>query len=274
MGKVHGFDGGSADRVAKSVIQTEGQNRFNNGGRRDKDSYPSDSWLGEITNSGPNGEDDFEDHRYWVRRIVFKDADPSQIPVVNGIPAVEPESFFLDSVDIPTLINRWWVGATNLLERDSLLHELRRGTIVEVHPKRLPSGEVRYVLLHPVKGFIFLWITGSSPGGPTDDNRWTYSGTRVFIDENGNIDLADEDGIQTFSGVFNLCETGNEPDPSIRGNSVDSGNSTYEDSDFLLQPVRGNPVVVAYGEARRDPLTGEVTRVVFFQSENADDGNC
>lgn len=152
-------------------------------------------------------------------------------------------------------------------DRRKLKQELGSGS------KPARRGTKRFV--QDNSGAVMVKITSAVSEGP---NKWHYNGTivRGQVDINGTFSWdigADPDYV---GYLYNGCEAFNLPDPSIRGNGVNSGGSGYP-TGFDLQPIRGEPVVLAWPVrvTSEDPNDVGGFRLIYvFNQPNADDGVC
>jgi hypothetical protein len=227
---------------------------------------PTIVFHGQITDTGPNGdEDDYDDSRYWVTQSYCDNGEADDDTTKVSF-AEEPEQ--TNSINNP---KHRIVTATNLAEAKPDSHNLLVGQYVDVlgvYDAGVPS-RIRYYFNQGGASLpLFIKITAfATINGAT--NRWKYSWVQQKLSASG-VWVEKNNGMSSgTTGMFayNSVEANNSA-AGIQGNSIDIANVP---AGFSIKPVQGNPIVQAYILYNCNvPREKEVT----FAYENAVDGKC
>jgi hypothetical protein len=109
-------------------------------------------WVGLVQSAGPNGEADYTDHRYWIRRAYLSNAAANPNTAAPQAVTYTP----LDSTD------QWyiWVTVTNNAEALDSSHNLDVGTRVLVWEEADAVGQTKYYTFASAGGIGLYRITG------------------------------------------------------------------------------------------------------------------
>jgi len=205
-----------------------------------------------VVAEGPGGIPEHPGNAYWVSR-----AEPTDAVIGNHLGQQVQFSPRTEQADIVLTVN---------IREHPESHRLPISTTVILFSMPNRRGKLRYFIDVTPTDPEFVQIIAFSFLG---DNRWKYTGIVVITDPGDPTSWIaapspSGPGFILINDILNTVEAGNLADPSIRGNSVDSGGPSYPPG-FILQPIRGNPILPLYrarGSAR------------YVTYENADDGPC
>jgi len=188
---------------------------------------PGLEWfLARVEDRGPNGEDDYPDDRYWVRRgyCNTNSADPTTAfglePFVDGSAAER------------------YVTATNGLEPEQQ-HGVTVGSIVLVYAFMDSSSpqKRRYVFFATPQMRPVLKITGTTL---LATNIWQYEGYKQWADvSGGRVVWSDRPGADLLTTIFNLAEANNTGVGVIPSVGVDVDGADFP-AGFSVQPLAVN----------------------------------
>jgi hypothetical protein len=126
-------------------------------------------WLGEIQEAGPEDEDNYEDARYWVRRMYPSNYTQDKTAELT-LDAWNPDSPYHE-----------WVTAHNIGEFTSGTHLVAVGEIVQVKEEldRARPRKNRFVfdraIVPPQVQLVRVAKDGGSPGSETGTCSYTYA---------------------------------------------------------------------------------------------------
>lgn len=240
----------SIARLRESVRVTENMQQDVRRTKRRQIPIATPSWLGWTVPGEIVGESEPVGWAYWVVAVYIESGQgdlPFAVPFNQNSAAYRYEKVY------------------NTAESCTGGHLLATGTIVDVRatPANATSGKLTY-WMHSPPSPAFSWakITASLSYGA---NKWQYTGE---LTTNGTSPYVPA---RTLTNIYNSTEDWNIADPSIRGNSVDSGGAAYPVG-FSLQPIRGTPIVQVH------PVVSSACNGVaswwYTTYENADDGTC
>lgn len=148
-----------AARVKAAVLAHEAS--LETDGRKPAISPSDESWVGIVQATGPDGQDDFDDNRYWVRRAWCTSASSD---------ALSPAEFAPYQAGT-TRYN--WTVAVNVGESDG--HALGEGDVVYVRAVRETLGDLRkrYWFRASVGGSSSRFLAALVANGPDGEDDFT-----------------------------------------------------------------------------------------------------
>lgn len=117
MSKAITFDRNSAGRIARAVLRAEAMASDTTAPHRHRGvGQYLEHWFCVITAKGPKGEEDWDDERYWVKRVYCSNV-------------IGDSDYKMGVGNYSTKDDRWrHMAATNLAEKEGQTHGLAHGT--------------------------------------------------------------------------------------------------------------------------------------------------
>ncbi len=160
------------------------------------------------------------------------------------------------------------VTVFNLDENVTRAHDIPEDTIVEFWGIYQNTGEERkrwVMRVTPPPVVVWVKIIGSVQFAA---NKFIYTGLVQVVGANSLFEnkLGPTGQPISLTQIRNTVEAYNLPNPSIRGNSVDSSVNAGYPSTYAMRPIRGNPVL--------QTILDTSSNIWWVSYVNADQGVC
>ena len=228
-------------------------------------SVATESFVGQIVSQGPEGEDDYTDNRYWVKRCscALQTGDANSLVEFTPLP--------VDHLDAE------YITATNITEAGTRAALLDAYVLVyAVYDAQSPPVK-RYYFVGPNNPLQLCRITGATAiaaanNGPENSTtEWTYTVEAVTLDvSSGDLTVTTDESI-TIEAAFNGMEIGNRNvgTGGTFGNGVKYDDIDSEDFTGRLQPITtSRPIEMVLFMASDDKA------YAMFSSPNGITGKC
>ena len=215
------FDDRSVRRIRNAVRKSERTAPPHHVRGTPINNFNDKEWHGIIVNTGPNGESDFTDNRYWFRASVCNNSPSGSIGSQTELEDFAKEAISLSvNPNGSDLLDVWWV-ATHYGESSDESHELTTDGTQYILVKRLidETGLSRFFfwvrppgVVMPIGGEFFAAGSRRATGFCTDGgSEWSTAWQSVTKDPGGTLlDWAVYNGVLYACGKFDLYGSSNE----------------------------------------------------------------
>ncbi len=256
MAKKYYLGEGAARELDKALPYINQQMRTTKFSKRTRTPlFGGKAFLAKITSEGPNGEDDFNDPRYWIREVINTNSDNDHTSVLTFDYPEKPED--LDMEDWRQVTH--WNVAVNMDEIDLGTHLISTNddVFVFVSIKADQNNLVRYYFTKQIK--LWVKITGTSV---ITTNRWLYTFEQVKLDTGGKFTTVD-------SGI-----TGNAYNTIEVNNAITGLLGSGDDEDEFPDNITEYPLGIGAVVEMKIILNIEGNKEYLFTAPNNAGGNC